>query len=151
MSRNPLAPVTTSVSPELYERSKEDAKAVGMQALSHYARYAIQLFNMATTHGFSPTETSLLTLQGESLPLPSVIDKNDAISGETIRVWLDPRERRELFIYAQFKGISPVERVRRSLRFTNFLVENIEPTYYSADFLHRDECIPVPRATTQPR
>ena len=147
MSRNP----TISLPLPIVELEQTELNAIDIkQSLSKYARHGIDALEQASIHRFrvgSP-DTFLLDSAGVAVQLPPLSDdasakrlravgerfRMDAVARLTLpETCLNSVEK-----HARRLEITPEERMRRSLRFINFIVEH---TIENPVFVHNDKSV----------
>lgn len=140
------------LSRELYETSRQAAhtrksRLGRIGTFGGYGRYAVGLLNFASIHGFSTTSTVLHTKETD-VALPHLARKDEGKHSVRLHLQLDSEDERILNHFAEQASISRAERVRRSLRFANFVVEHtiFDPReqFMPLQFLHRGELVEYP-------
>lgn len=148
MDADKFARVDSRLSPELRDQSRECASIMGLKELTAYGSFAIRLLNQASANGFSTQKTLFDTGARDSdgeiyTIIPTLVDNSRGTSDRSFTLIGPIQDKRELEMYAERSRISPAERVRRSLRFANFIVTNDKSVLSNAfrryHFLHEGE------------
>lgn len=148
MDADKFARIDSRLSLELHDQSRECASAMGLKELTAYGSFAIKILNQASANGFSTQKTLFDTgardADGEIyIEIPSLVDNFRGPSNSSFTLIGPIQDKRELETYAQRSNISPAERVRRSLRFANFIVQNdksiLNRTFRRYHFIHIGE------------
>lgn len=113
-----------TMSSALHERTLA-ASAVLSQNMSYYTRTAVSILGYASAHGFSPRTTQLVLADKQRIHIPSLAPASDERSQteERLNLLMPLDELQSLQAFAELSGTTEAERVRRALRFRNFLTE----------------------------
>lgn len=112
-----------ALSESLLAESHSKASIKGL-SLSEYARWGIACLKNATDCGFRANHTALRSGE-DTVPIPMLFTPRGETLSARAQISLPAIQRQELYDYASQAGISDGERLRRSLRFGNFIVEHV--------------------------
>jgi hypothetical protein len=105
----------------------------------------VQLLNLATLHEFSTAATSLVNSDGNLLSLPK-LSRDEGPNTYALDFQIGVVDARNLIDYALEAGTGVNERIRRSLRFANFVIENtLEQSTNPIRFVNKSEYTELPR------
>jgi hypothetical protein len=131
--------ISPTIPDSLYAETQRAAVLAELHSkypLHEYARKAVGILNTASELGFTALRTQLIInpLNPDmTVPFPSFIGEEHG--GKVLNLHLPPAEDIALRTYAGRSHIAPTERVRRALRFTNFVIEQTG-TIGAVDFMH---------------
>jgi hypothetical protein len=122
-------PITAVLQTYLHAEAQECAAEMLMPEIAMYGRFAVKLLNQASAQGFTVNKTLFDSGYDESyhsllLTLPSLVDTSKITPGRQISFVGPAIDKHDLEMYAARAQVTPAERVRRSIRFANFIVKN---------------------------
>jgi hypothetical protein len=137
-----------SISQEMRSQVEDLTDKAGLENISALGRLSVLVLNRASHRQFNSRDTRLLLPEEgrEPLLLPQIADADDGPYREMFNFMLFQQEHAEMKGHAQAQHITMNERIRRSLRFTSYILEHMaDPTrYQDVLFIHRGELVPMP-------
>jgi hypothetical protein len=124
--------------PKVLYKDSVNCARLSDQALQAYGRAAIDMLNYASDYGFNTSDTSLL-VDGQEIPIPPLASRPAELCepNRIFRLKLLDDQATILASYSAHANISQDERVRRALRFQNFITKQALST--RPTFLHEGE------------